>query len=183
METTPERSTIRKSEFWKTLLGTSAIAGVIMVSPAFAAETAAEKTNEEQPTQITTQVATTAAAAAAEATDAPEEVIVVVGKPTTYANNATDNVMIEQESTAASVLSVIDNLPGVNISEGGTFGSDDWSTTVNMRGFTVGLSEQQIGMTIDGLPNGNSNYGGGSKANSYIDFENLARAEVSQGTS
>jgi len=183
METTPERSTIRKSEFWKTLLGTSAIAGVIMVSPAFAAETAAEKTNEEQPTQITTQVATTAAAAAAEATDAPEEVIVVVGKPTTYANNATDNVMIEQESTAASVLSVIDNLPGVNISEGGTFGSDDWSTTVNMRGFTVGLSEQQIGMTIDGLPNGNSNYGGGSKANRYINFENLARAEVSQGTS
>ena len=52
-----------------------------------------------------------------------------------------------------------------------------------MRGFNVGLSEQQIGMTIDGLPNGNSNYGGGSKANRYIDFENLARAEVSQGTS
>ncbi|MEZ5758913.1 MAG: TonB-dependent receptor [Emcibacteraceae bacterium] len=180
METTPEKPEIRTSEFWKSLLCTSAIAGVIMVSPAFAADEAAEKANEEQSVQSTTAAA---AAEAAVADSDKEEVIVVVGKPTTYANNATDNVMIEQESTAASVLSVIDNLPGVNISEGGTFGSDDWSTTVNMRGFTVGLSEQQIGMTIDGLPNGNSNYGGGSKANRYIDFENLARAEVSQGTS
>jgi len=117
------------------------------------------------------------------ADDAAMEEVVVTGKPVTYANNATDNVMLEQQAPAASVLSVIDNLPGVFISEGGTLGSDDWSTTISIRGFNVGLSEQQIGMTIDGLPNGNSNYGGGSKANRYIDSENLERAEVSQGTS
>jgi outer membrane receptor for Fe3+-dicitrate len=90
--------------------------------------------------------------------------------------------MLDQEPDAASVLSVIDNLPGIFVSEGGVLGSDDWSTTLSIRGFTVGLSEQQIGMTIDGLPNGNSNYGGGAKANRYIDSENLMRAEVSQGT-
>jgi hypothetical protein len=50
-----------------------------------------------------------------------------------------------------------------------------------MRGFNVGLSEQQIGMTIDGLPNGNSNYGGGSKANRYIDFENLGVQKYLKG--
>jgi len=110
------------------------------------------------------------------------EEIIVSARKTTFANNATDPVMLDQEPDAASVLSVIDNLPGIFVSEGGTFGSDDWSTSLSVRGFTVSLSEQQIGMTIDGLPNGNSNYGGGAKANRYIDSENLARAIVSQGT-
>ena len=155
--------------FWRKLLCSSAVFALI------ATPVLAEETEEEQTVEV--------ASAIAVADDDNTDVVIVVGKPVTYANNSTNPVMLEQESTSASVLSVIDNLPGVNISEGGTFGSDDWSTTISMRGFNVGLSEQQIGMTIDGLPNGNSNYGGGSKANRYIDFENLARAEVSQGTS
>lgn len=110
------------------------------------------------------------------------EEIIVSAEKTTFANNATDPVMMDQEPDASSVLAVIDNLPGIFVSEGGTFGSDDWSTSLSVRGFTVSLSEQQIGMTIDGLPNGNSNYGGGSKANRYIDSENMSRAIVSQGT-
>ncbi len=160
------------------LLCTSALAGIIMTSGAIAKEVE----NEEGQSVEVTAVAAGAGPDSADASDGAD-VVIVVGKPATYANNSTDNVMLEQESTAASVLSVIDNLPGVNISEGGIFGSDDWSTTVSIRGFNLGLSEQQIGMTIDGLPNGNSNYGGGSKANRYVDSENLARAEVSQGTS
>ncbi|WP_308909127.1 TonB-dependent receptor [Pseudokordiimonas caeni] len=108
--------------------------------------------------------------------------IVISARKTTYANNATDAIMMDQKPAASSVLAVVDSLPGMFIAEGGPFGSDDWSTTVSVRGFTVSLSEQQVGMTIDGLPNGNSNYGGGAKANRYIDSENMERAEVSQGT-
>ncbi|WP_417451095.1 TonB-dependent receptor domain-containing protein [Kordiimonas sp.] len=116
-------------------------------------------------------------------TDAVDfEEIIVSAQKTTFANNATDSTMLDQQPDAASVLSVIDNLPGIFVAEGGALGSDDWSTTLSIRGFTVSLSEQQVGMTIDGLPNGNSNYGGGAKANRYIDSENLSRAEVSQGT-
>jgi outer membrane receptor for Fe3+-dicitrate len=114
--------------------------------------------------------------------DSDVEEIQVTGRKTTFANNTTNQVMLDQQPDAASVLSVLNTLPGIFVSEGGPFGSDDWSTTLTVRGFTVGLSEQQIGMTIDGLPNGNSNYGGGAKANRYLDNENLARAEVSQGT-
>ncbi|GHF25040.1 TonB-dependent receptor [Kordiimonas sediminis] len=110
------------------------------------------------------------------------EEIVVSARATTFANNGTDTVMKDQQPDAASVLAVVNNLPGLFVAEGATFGGDDWSTTLSVRGFTVSLSEQQVGMTIDGLPNGNSNYGGGAKANRYIDTENLARAEVSQGT-
>lgn len=110
------------------------------------------------------------------------EEITVVGKSVSFANNQTSNEMAKQQSALTSALAVIDNLPGVLINEGDTFGSDDWSTTVSIRGFQLSLDEQQIGITIDGIANGNSNYGGGAKANRYIDTENLGRVEVSQGT-
>jgi len=122
----------------------------------------------------------------ANAEDALNEVeieqVVVIGKSVSYANNETTQNMLNQHSSLTSVLAVIDNLPGVLINEGDTFGSDDWSTTVSIRGFQISLDEQQIGITIDGIANGNSNYGGGAKANRYIDTENLSYVQVSQGT-
>ncbi len=110
------------------------------------------------------------------------EEITVVGKSVSYANNATSDEMFKQQSAMTSAMAMIDNLPGVLINEGDTFGSDDWSTTVSIRGFQLSLDEQQVGITIDGIANGNSNYGGGAKANRYIDTENLLAVEVSQGT-
>ncbi|SNY52410.1 TonB-dependent Receptor Plug Domain [Arsukibacterium tuosuense] len=115
-------------------------------------------------------------------TEAEIESITIVGKKATYANNIVDESMKNQQSNMTSVLAVIDNLPGVLINEGDAFGADDWSTSISIRGFQVDLSQQQIGITIDGIANGNSNYGGGAKANRYIDSENLALVEVSQGT-
>lgn len=110
------------------------------------------------------------------------EEMVVLSKRTTFANNNADTNMIDQQSAMTSVLAVIDNVPGVLINEGDTFGGDDWSTTISIRGFQVSLDEQQIGMTVDGIPNGGSGYGGGAKANRYVDTENLQTVEVSQGT-
>ena len=115
--------------------------------------------------------------------EAEIEEISVIGKSVSYANNQTSETMLLQQSSLTSVLSVIDNLPGVLINEGDTFGTDDWSTTVSIRGFQLSQDEQQIGITVDGIANGNSNYGGGAKANRYIDTENLSTVEVSQGTS
>ncbi len=122
-------------------------------------------------------------AAAAVAQVAEEaSVIVVTGTATTYNNNQVTEPMVEQQSPITSPLALIDNLPGVNVQEGDTFGFDDWSTTVSIRGFQTNLGTQEIGMTIDGLPNGGSNYGGGAKANRYIDTMNIGGVEVSQGT-
>jgi len=110
------------------------------------------------------------------------EEVIVIAKSETFANNQISQEMISQQSPVTSPLAVIDNLPGVSVQEGDTYGFDDWSTTISIRGFQVSLADQQIGTTIDGIPNGNSNYGGGAKVNRYVDSENLAGAAVSQGT-
>ncbi|MBM7070529.1 TonB-dependent receptor [Shewanella sp. 202IG2-18] len=115
--------------------------------------------------------------------DSQIEKITVAGKRIAVANNNASQVMIEQKAPISSVLDTINNLPGISINQGDAFGGDDWSTTITMRGFTIDSNQQQIGMTIDGLPNGNSNYGGGAKANRYIGIQNLATVDVTQGTS
>lgn len=112
----------------------------------------------------------------------PMDSIVVTGVPTTYTNNAVTEPMALQQTPITSPLAQIDNLPGVNVQEGDAFGFDDWSTSVSIRGFQTNLGTQEIGMTIDGLPNGGSNYGGGAKANRYIDTMNIGGVAVSQGT-
>lgn len=110
------------------------------------------------------------------------ETIVVTGTRATYNNSAATVEMIAQQSPITSVLAVTDTLPGVQVQEGDAFGFDDWSTAVSIRGFQTNLDTQQIGITVDGLPNGGSGYGGGSKANRFIDSMNLRTVEVSQGT-
>ena len=82
------------------------------------------------------------------------EEITVVGRSVSYANNATSEDMFKQQANLSSVLAAVDNLPGVLINEGDTFGADDWSTSIVIRGFQVNLNEQQIGMTVDGIANG-----------------------------
>lgn len=131
-------------------------------------------------------IATTAIAWAQEETEVPNdtaiEEVLIIGQAKTYGNNTVTQSMLDQQSALTSVVGVIDNVPGVLATEGDAFGADDWSTTVSIRGFQLNLDQQQIGMTIDGIPNGNSNYGGGAKANRFIDSEDLAGVDVSQGT-
>ena len=134
-------------------------------------------------TKLSLIVATLLATSANANSNNEIEEITVVAKPTSYANNVIEPAMLEQQSSVSSVLAVIDNLPGISINEGDAFGGDDWSTTITMRGFSIDGNQQQLGMTIDGIPNGGSNYGGGAKANRYLDSENLATVEVGQGTS
>ena len=68
-------------------------------------------------------------------------------------------------------MDLVNALPGVHVGQGDAYGSDDYTTVVNMRGFVIDRADQQIGITIDGIPNGGSAYAGGSKANRYLDSE------------
>jgi iron complex outermembrane recepter protein len=133
------------------------------------------------PCLVPMAVFTTSAANAQAAEQEEIQEIIVTGAARTYSALSTTQSMQDQQNPISSVLSTIDNLPGVNVTEGDTFGFDDWSTTVNLRGYQTSLSDQQVGTTIDGFPNGDSNYGGGAKANRYIDSANSGGVEVNQG--
>ncbi len=111
-----------------------------------------------------------------------EAVSVVAEEPRTFARNVVAEPMRMQQSNITSIASVVDNLPGVSVQEGDAYGFDDWSSNVAVRGFQVTISEAQIGTTIDGFPNGTSDYFSGAKANRFIDPMNLGGVEVSQGT-
>ena len=111
-----------------------------------------------------------------------ETVSVVAEEPRIFARNIVADPMRLQQSNITSVTSVADNLPGVSIQEGDAYGFDDWSSNVAVRGFQVTINEAQIGTTIDGFPNGTSDYWSGAKANRFIDPMNLGGVEVSQGT-
>ncbi|MCY4027864.1 MAG: TonB-dependent receptor [Acidobacteria bacterium] len=111
-----------------------------------------------------------------------ETVSVVAEEPRIFARNIVAEPMMMQQSSITAVTSVVDNLPGVSVQEGDAYGFDDWSSNVAMRGFQVTINEAQIGTTIDGFPNGTSDYWSGAKANRFIDPMNLGGVEVSQGT-
>ena len=110
------------------------------------------------------------------------EVISVLGKRVSYANNTTDENMKLLQAPIGNVMDLINNLPGINVGQGDAFGSDDYTTTISMRGFVIDRADQQLGITIDGIPNGGSAYAGGSKANRYLDVENTRLVEVGQGS-
>ena len=129
-----------------------------------------------------------------------EAVSVVAEEPRIFAANVVAEPMLLQQSNITSVTSAVDNLPGVSVQEGDAYGFDDlssnvvmqctamdrvvhvWGMAICLRGFQVTKSEVQIGTTIDGFPNGTSNYAGGSKANRFVDPVNLGGVEVSRGT-
>ncbi len=120
-----------------------------------------------------------ASAAVADA-NADSSAIIVTATPTTYAQSEVTPVMIQRQAPMASVNMMINELPGVLVTEADAFGSSDWVTNITIRGFST--NDGHIGTTIDGLPNGGSGYGGGSKANRYLDTQNLRTIAVSQGT-
>lgn len=122
-------------------------------------------------------------AAAAPADDARTlDQVQVIGQATSFAKTTVSQETLNRQQVWGSVNNALNELPGVVVSEADATGSSVWGTQISMRGFVTNRDTQQIGTTIDGLPNGGSGYGGGSLANRYIDTLDLETVEVSQGT-
>ena len=105
-----------------------------------------------------------AAAPATASTATKKDAIVVQSVATATANTLADKQQISLQPAAASVINVIKFLPGVSLSQGDAIGGDDWSTRINIRGFT----ESQLGFTVDGVTTGYTAYGGGAKPNRHV---------------
>lgn len=106
----------------------------------------------------------------------------VIGQATSYAKATVSQETLERQTVLSSVNTALNELPGVVVTEADTYGSTAWATQISMRGFVTNGGTQQIGTTVDGVPNGGSAYGGGAMANRFIDPLDLETVEVSQGT-
>ena len=119
--------------------------------------------------------------------DALDEVVVtarvqLLGLGDMYANNAVGRDALQAENPMLDVLSRINRLPGVHVTQGDAVGGNDWSTRVYLRGMSNGTDSAQIGYMVDGFPNGDSVYGGGQKPSAFVDNENVAAVRVAQNS-
>lgn len=133
------------------------------------------------PYAATTADADTPSSAAASKTSAKTEqlnAVQVSGRAVGFTNTAVPIAITKFQPPLSSVTDAVNFAPGVNVTQGGVFDSDDYSTGITLRGFT----QDTLGFTVDGLPNGSAGYAGGAKPNRFLDSENLAGATVSQGT-
>jgi iron complex outermembrane receptor protein len=79
----------------------------------------------------------------------------------------------------SSAFKAMEKLPGVSFQSADPFGIYEWSTRLNIRGF----SQNQLGFTLDNIPLGDMSYGNhnGLHISRAVITENLVRVSVSQG--
>lgn len=108
-----------------------------------------------------------------------EEVMVFgkfVGKGETRANVKIDTSNIEQLPSGMGAAQLLERVSGIQVGSSDALGGGGFDSTVNMRGF----SKDQIGFSIDGIPNGRTTLGGGAVPNRFVDTPNLGGIDVSQ---
>jgi outer membrane receptor protein involved in Fe transport len=142
-----------KTSIW---LVSSALCSVLASSPAIAQETA----KVAAPSETIEEVVVTAERFGSGLTRA------------TFTLGAED---IQQRPLGAEITQALVKVPGVQVSTGDTRGGS-FSFEIYMRG----LSDEQIGLTLDGIPTGDSRFNGGSPPARFIESSNVGKITVSQ---
>lgn len=122
------------------------------------------------------QQATTTAEAAGEV--APTVVQVTgqaLGKGEARANSVIDLAVIAEQPAGLDPLKLLARVPGMQVSSSDAL-TGSFSMRLSMRGF----NKEQIGISIDGIPNGSTLSNGGTMPNRLLDPANLVRVDASQ---
>ncbi len=82
---------------------------------------------------------------------------------------------IQARPLGAEITQALVKVPGVQVSTGDARGGS-FSFEIYMRG----LTDEQIGLTLDGIPTGDSRFNGGSPPQRFIESSNVSRITVSQ---
>ncbi|WP_227878831.1 TonB-dependent receptor [Caulobacter segnis] len=82
---------------------------------------------------------------------------------------------IQERPLGAEITQALVKVPGVQVSTGDARGGS-FSFEIYMRG----LSDEQIGLTLDGIPTGDSRFNGGSPPQRFIESSNVGKITVSQ---
>lgn len=99
----------------------------------------------------------------------------LLGKGEARANTVIDSQTILQQPAGLDPLNELNRVPGINVSSSDAL-TGSFSMRLNMRGFT----KEQIGMSVDGIPNGSTLSNGGTMPDRLLDTGNLTRIDVSQ---
>lgn len=99
----------------------------------------------------------------------------VLGKGEARANSVIDQATIAEQPAGLDPLKLLARVPGVQVTSGDAL-TGSFSMRLSMRGF----NKEQIGMSIDGIPNGSTLSNGGTMPNRLIDPANLVRVDASQ---
>jgi len=133
-------------------------------------------------TALCSVLASSPALARQAATPAPsdtlEEVVVTAERFGSGLTRATFTLGVEdilQRPLGADITQSLVKVPGVQVSTGDARGGS-FSFEIYMRG----LSDEQIGLTLDGVPTGDSRFNGGSPPARFIESSNVGRITVSQ---
>ena len=82
---------------------------------------------------------------------------------------------IRERPLGAEITQALVKVPGVQVSTGDARGGS-FSFEIYMRG----LTDEQIGLTLDGIPTGDSRFNGGSPPQRFIESSNIGKITVSQ---
>lgn len=147
-----------KTSIW---LVSSALCSVLAASPAVAQEAGAQAAGQT--------------AAPSEALDAVVVTAERFGSGLTRAVFTLGAEDIQQRPLGAEITQSLVKVPGVQVSTGDARGGS-FSFEIYMRG----LSDEQIGLTLDGIPTGDSRFNGGSPPQRFIESSNVGKITVSQ---
>ena len=84
---------------------------------------------------------------------------------------------IAERPPGAEITQALTKIPGVQVSTGDSRGGS-FSLELYLRG----LNDQQIGLSVDGIPAGDARFNGGSPPNRHVDSANVGLVRVSQSS-
>ncbi len=127
--------------------------------------------------------ASQAVAQSSSSTEAEVDEIIVVGVAEKFGSGLTQATFtigaedIEDRPFGAEITQSLNQIPGVQVSTGDSRGGV-FSYEIYLRG----LTDEQIGFSVDGVPTGDSRTQGGGPANRFLDSSNVGRIVVSQSS-
>ena len=105
------------------------------------------------------------------------ETFTAVGQGESRANNSLDLETLDIIIPGVQPEKMIDRIPGVNVVSRDPFGFYEFGNDIRVRAFDI----DNLGVTLDGVPVGNSSARYGSPIGRLVSSENLTTVKVSQG--
>lgn len=99
----------------------------------------------------------------------------LLGKGEARANSVIDAETIKAQPAGLDPLKLLNRVPGLQVGS-----SDALTGSFSMRLTMRGLNKEQIGVSVDGIPNGSTLSNGGTMPTRLLDTANLIRIDASQ---